>query len=210
MFVSSAAKPFECKLAADLGFIIDGSGDIGDATMGQEREFINAVVGSFGIGRSDDKEGGTRAGVVVGGSSSNVAIKLNAYQSIPSFKSAVASIKGVGGRMAVDKALEVAYKQLFSRSNGARDNVAQVLTILTTAGRLEKADGESLRLASSPFHEAGIRVIVLVVGKNANADKVSKITKRVEDIFYVEKFDELAAASLQESIAKSACKASGK
>ena len=201
----SAAKPFNCKVRADLGFIIDGSADIDDASMGKEKEFVNAVVRSF-----DVSETGARAGVVVGGDKSDVAIKLNTYNSTVSFTRGVASLQKVGGKMRLDKALMVAYDQMFSTSNGARLAVPQVLTVVTTAGKLEETDGNSLQLASSAFHEAGIRVLVLVVGKNANKDKLSKITRQVEDIFYVERFDELAASSLRESIAKSACKASGR
>lgn len=200
-----AAKPFECKIRADLGFIIDGSEEIDDASMTKEREFVSGVVGSFGL--SDE---GARAGVVVGGESSKVAIRLNEHRDALSFGKGVASIKEVGGKMRLDEALLLAYKQLFNTSNGARDSVPQVLTIVTSAVRLDEADGNSLYIASSPFHEAGIRVLVLVVGKNANKDKLSKITKQVDDIFYVEKFGELAAASLRESMAKSACKASGR
>ena len=201
-----AAKPFECKIRADLGFIIDGSEDIDDASMRKEREFVSGVVGSFGI--SDD---GARAGVVVGGDRSKLAIKLNEHGDALSFAKGLASIKEMGGgKMRLDEALLLAYKQLFSTSNGARDSVPQVLTIVTSAGRLDEADANSLHVASGPFREAGIRVLVLAVGKNANKDKLGKITKQVDDdVFYVEKFGELAATSLRESIAKSACKASG-
>ena len=205
MLVVLGAKPFECKIRADLGFIVDGSEDVGDVALAKEKDFVNAVVASFGI--SDD---GTRAGVIAGGEAPNLAIKMNAHGDLSSLKAEIAKIRKAGDNMRVDKALLLAYDELFSASNGARDSVPQVLTLLTTAARLEKAEGDSLYLASSRFHEAGIKVLVLVVGKDADKDKLSKITTNVEDIFYVEKFDELAATSLRESIAKSACKASGR
>ena len=206
-FLLLAAKRFECKIQADLGFIVDGSEDIDESMLLKEKEFVNAVVGSFSI-RSD----GARAGVVVGGDSSSLAVKMDAYADTSSFKAGIGRIDGAGGSMRIDKALVLAYDKLFSSSNGARDSVPQVLTIVTAASRLEKLDGNSLSSAASRFHETGIKLLVVVVGekKGVNKDTLRKIAENAGDIFYVEKFDGLAATLLSESIAKAACKATGK
>lgn len=162
---------------------------------------------AFGI-----SEDGAHAGVVVGGSRAKVAIKMNEHMNSSGFEAAVSSIGFLGGlgQTQLDKALLLAYDELFSVAKGARDNVGQVLTLLTTKKQLDSVSSDSLRLAASRYDEAGIKLIVVVVGKNANKDVLKILAKDDRDIYFVEKFDELTAASLQESIAKSACKASGR
>ena len=171
---------------------------------------------AFGI-----SEDGAHAGVVVGGSRAKVAIKMNEHMNSSGFEATVSSIGLLGGlgqaqlhlgglaQTQLDKALLLAYDELFSVAKGARDNVGQVLTLLTTKKQLDSVSSDSLRLAASRYDEAGIKLIVVVVGKNANKDVLKILAKDDRDIYFVEKFDELTAASLQESIAKSACKASG-
>ena len=201
----AAKEQFRCKLRADLGFIIDGS--VGKAeTLRKEKNFIKGVVSAFGI-----SEDGAHAGVVVGGSQEKLAIKMNEHMNSSGFEVAVSSIglSGAQGLTRLDKALVLAYDELFSAGKGARDHVGQVLMLLTTKKQLDSVDGDSLSLAVSRFNEAGIKMIVVVVGKNADKDKLKTLAKDKRDVYHVEKFDELTATSLQESIAKSACKASG-
>ncbi len=161
---------------------------------------------AFGI-----SEDGAHAGVVVGGSKAKVAIKMNEHMNSSGFEAAVSGIGLLGGQgqTRLDKALLLAYDELFGVGKGARYNVGQVLTLLTTKKQLDNVNGDSLRLAASRFNEAGIKMIVIVVGKSADKDILKTLAKDDRDIYYVEKFDELTAASLQESIARSACKASG-
>ena len=201
----AAKEQFRCKLRADLGFIIDGS--VGTAeTLRKEKNFIKGVVSAFGISAD-----GAHAGVVVGGNKAKLAIKMNENMNSSGFEAAVSSIglSGAQGQTRLDKALMLAYDELFSAGKGARDHVGQVVMLLTTKKQLDSVNGDSLRLAVSRFNEAGIKMIVVVVGKNADKDKVKSLAKDNRDVYYVEKFDELTATSLQESIAKSACKASG-
>ena len=201
----AAKEKFRCKLRADLGFIIDGS--VGTAeTLKKEQNFVKGVVSAFGISKD-----GAHAGVVVGGSKAKVAVKMNEHMNSSGFEVAVSSIGLLGGQgqTRLDKALLLAYDELFTTGKGARDNVGQVLMLLTTKKQLDSVDGDSLRLAVSRFNEAGIKIIVVVVGKNPNKDILKTLAKDDKDVFYLEKFDEVTATSLQESIAKSACKASG-
>ena len=200
-----AAKPFACEIRADLGFVFDGSESIDDSAKSRQKAFVNAVVGSFKVSKEN-----AQAGIIVTGNVPKLAIRLGEHENMANFEAAVDKMTAVGGKNRLDKALLAAYDELFNASNGARPDVPQILTVITTAMYLDKADGNSLALAASRYHEAGIKLLVLVAGKDANKDLLNKLVQSPTDIFYVERFDELAERTLVEAIAKSACRESGK
>ena len=187
-----------------MGFIVDSSGSLRNE-YAKEKDFVKQVAEGFGISQS-----GTRAGVVLFSQNAELHVKFDQYNKITDFQNAVDNLPLMGMTTRIDKALKVAYDQLFSMANGMRLKTSKVLILLTDGEQTQDADAIAPSLAVMPFHEAGIKVIVVGIGKSVKPGELRSIVKSPSNLYFAKDFDQLKSETFVEDIIDSSCKVSGK
>ena len=133
-------------------------------------------------------EGG-RASVVIAGPNSpdhqvaTLMIKFSDYTTLPMFEGGVDAIPYLGEGSNLDEALNMAYNEMFHKSNGMRLAPSKTLVVIT--------DGQEFEVNYSArgtlFRNANIRVIVIGIG-NANAEHLRTLATTDSDLYIVNNF----------------------
>ena len=118
-----------CKAKVDVGFILDSSGSVRFDYL-DEKDFLKSLAGAFGI--SDE---GSRLGVITFSYYSELSIKMSDHNDISSFNKAVDAIPLMGSTTRIDRALRLTQKEMFAPANGGREDVRDVLILLTDGKR---------------------------------------------------------------------------
>ena len=181
---------------------MDSSGSIRNS-YSKEKDFVKTVAGKIGISLS-----GSRAGLVLFGTYAELSIKLNQFDNTADFQSAVDQLRLMGSSTRIDRALTVADEQLFSVSNGMRLNVPKVLILLTDGKQDSAATAPSI--AIKPFHDAGIKVIVIGIGPGVLESELRKFVLSSDDLYLPKDFEELNSAKFIQDIAVKSCEYASK
>ena len=194
-----------CTASVDIGFIMDSSESL-RSHYSDEKDFIKQVAKGFGISQH-----GTRAGLVLFSNNAEVGVQLGHYGNTYEFQTAVDNLPLLGGsKPRIDKALKVAYDQVFSPSYKSRPKTPKVLVLLTDSKQSRDADAIDLSLAALPFHEAGIKVIVVGVGESIKYGELRTVVKSLDNLFFARDFDQLKSESFVKDVINLSCKVSGK
>lgn len=162
---------------------MDSSGSISRTNYLREKGFINAVVESFGISKSQ-----SRAALVLFSNSATVKIRFRDHDSTNSFKTAVDGLRHERGRTRIDRALQVASREVFPF---ARKGVHQIAFVITDGEQTQESDTVDLKVASEPLRKAGVQVLALGVGSGVNPAELRRIVERDEDVLIAKSFQDL-------------------
>ena len=104
------------------------------------------------------------------------------------------------GSTRIDKGLDVAFDQMFQTSNGMRPfGECNKVVILMTDGQNDYPN--MLIGKTDRFHEAGIRVVAIGIGRYADNDELLSLVKEDSNFYQAEDFEELLSDSFLGSIA---------
>ena len=204
--VKRIPKPVKiCNAEVDIGFIVDVSTSLLD--LSSYKQYIKNIAQGFGISKA-----GTRAGIVSYAAKATLDIKLSDHTSADSFIKAVNKInlKSSSGSTNIDEAFNLAYTKLFSKKNGARNHVPQLIVMLTSGKYDQNRNNLSTSKNVSAIHEAGIKVIVLATGSAVNRKQITAIGKIPENIFFVKNLTELISEKFIRKTGTRACLNTGK
>ncbi|KAM9231006.1 collagen alpha-6(VI) chain-like [Leptosomus discolor] len=170
-----------CKeVKADIMFLVDSSGSIGDENFLKMLNFMRELVNRTDVGA--DK---VQIGVVQFSDKPKEEFKLNTYSTKRDILSAIDRISPLQSTTLTGEALKFMLKY-FQASSGSRDEVKKILILIT--------DGESQDEVKAPakvLQDKGI--IIYSVGVfNANKTQLEEISGKREMVFYVENFDILS------------------
>lgn len=137
----------------------------------------------------DVSQSQTRIGVVSWSDSADVDFNLNKYTNKQDVLQALQYIKYNGGRTNTAAALFHTRTQLFTQNNGDRENIPNVLIIIT--------DGNSNINPDDTIEEAikarvdGIHIMTVSIGKQINRMELRGIASEVKDdnMFTVDSFN---------------------
>ena len=189
-----------CTASIDVGFIVDSSGSL-RSEYSKEKDFVSQVVEGFGISRS-----GTKAGLVLFSRNAELCVKFDQFNNVADFQNAVDNLPLMGMTTRIDKALKVAYDQLFSTENGMRPKTPKVVILLTDGEQTQDADAIAPSLAVMPFHEAGIKVMVVGIGSGVKPAELASIVKSPSNLYFAKDFDQLKSKKFVEDIIDDSCK----
>jgi collagen type VI alpha len=150
-----------CDGLLDLVFAIDSSGSIRNERFPEVLDFAASIVGEIEV-----RAGKTQVGAVKWSDEGEIQFHLNQYKSQQDVIQALRHIQFVGGRTHTSAALRLMKDDMFTRSNGDRDNAPNVAVIIT--------DGNSNINPELTIPDAidarvqGIHVIVVAVGTQLN------------------------------------------
>ena len=123
MFCLIFAERKSCNAIVDVAFIIDSSGSISRRNYGKIKVFVKGIAGRLGISTN-----GSRAGIILYSTKASVKAYFNDSRTIEEFKRKVDELPHERGLTYINKALELASSELFSR---ARKDVPKVAMLLT-------------------------------------------------------------------------------
>ena len=118
---------------------------------------------------------------------------------------AVARLRHERGKTRIDKALEIAGKDVFPF---ARKDVHQIAMVITDGEQTQEEDTKDLKEVSEPLRKAGVQVLALGIGSRVNPDELRLMVERDEDVLLAKNFDDLMVKV--DSFIKSTCELAGK
>ena len=200
-FLVKAAEKPSCTAIADVGFILDSSGSLGNEYY-KEKIFLKALAASFGI-----SEKGSRASVIAFSYNTDLSIRFNEFTDIDSFNEAVDKIPLMGSTTRIDKALPKAENEMFSIVNGGRPGVPKLLVVLTDGSQTKDADYEDPGDIADGLRKRGINVISVGVGKDTDLTELSHIGGGALNAYTVDSFDQLIGQDFVNKMKEKSCRA---
>ena len=166
----------------DVGIVMDASGSVWP-NWEDEQGFVTDLASEINISPS-----GGQASVTVFSSDATVNIKFSDYQDYTSFQIAVNDLKHVMGGTRIDRALEVAYNDMFNATNGMRPNVPKLLVFITDG--FHNGPDFNYTMWGNMFRERQIKVIVVGIGK-VDTKNLVKLVENETDMHTVSNFTSL-------------------
>ncbi len=173
--------------------------DASESTMLQQRLFLKSMVKSFSISYYR-----SRFGLIASDDLSDI-VKFKDHRRASDFSKAIDRLTSSGKRtMKLDKAIDMAYQDLFNPANGARPEEHRVLVVLS-ARKSSNTNPRLLSKANSRFQEENTKVLVVRTEAGANNPFLRNLASNPTDVYLAEKADDLSKISFQTKVAKSAC-----
>lgn len=176
----------KCTLPVDVGFVLDASGSI----LTKQFQLLKNFIKNFAE-RNDLSMPGLHIGVVLFSSSSSVAIKLTDFYDIDSFKQAVQNLPQEGSITRIGSALKTAYDKLFTKEYGARENVPQILILLTDGKQTRRYNYIEPSIPAKSLLNSGVLIKAIGVGSCTDRQELESITGSEKEVFMVRYFASL-------------------
>lgn len=111
----------ECRPVLDIAFIVDSSGSIGRSNWERVKRFVKSL-----ISKLDVRSSGTRVAAISYSTNPEVVTRFISYQGTDHVNRLIDRMRYQRGFTYTDRALLLADRNLFQRSNGMRPNVPKV------------------------------------------------------------------------------------
>ena len=190
----------KCKSILDVGFIVDSSGSL-RKDYDKEKEFVKIVAENLVISSN-----GSRAGVITFSWHAEYSIKLNDHDTTQSFHEAVSRLPLFGHTTRIDKALNLASKDLFKSENGGRSGVPKLIILLTDGSQTRDADALDPGVLAKKLRANGIKLIVVGIGSNVDSSELLHIANEKSNMYLAKDFNELKSPSFTSNIATISCR----
>merc|ERR1712226_369002 len=191
----------ECKVAVDIGFILDSSGSLRYQYQ-TEKDFLKLVAESFGLSKD-----GSRAAVVTFSYWAEHSIKLKDYYNILSFGAAVDAIPLMGYTTRLDRSLRLVQKEMFKKESGAREDSPKLLVLLTDGSQTKDADAEEPAEIADELRTEGVNSIVVGIGRYTDPVELLHLAGGQENLFMSQSFDDLLKSNLVNKVREQSCPA---
>ena len=199
IFILATGSVNICTVPLDIGFIVDSSGSLKNE-YSKEKEFVKEMINQLAKSQNN-----LRAALVLFSLTAGLEIKFSDYNGANEFNTKVRNLPLLGSTTRIDRALDVAYREMFNVKNGMRPDVKKVLVLLTDGKQTEMADALKPSIAAYPFHKDGIKVISIGIGPAVDPVELESIVLRPEDLYLAEDFNELKTKSFVAGISDATC-----
>ena len=181
-------------------YALDGSASVAQKTFSAMKRFVNGALKSYTISPNKTHVGLT----VYGGMNPVRALSTEDGTSNAVVEQAMAFMDKVGGKRNFEKALDSAANDLILKSK--RKGVSKLIVLITT-GKDEGNDVEKLKAVGRSLKDNGIKVAVVVIGKDTGKDDLQFVPFFDEGVMSVPSVDDLPTAV--DFVEKAGGKASG-
>ncbi|XP_059508798.1 collagen alpha-6(VI) chain-like [Stegostoma tigrinum] len=180
---------------ADILFVIDGSGSIGQYQFESMKTFMLGLVNRTNVGPNNVK-----IGAVLFGSTPQTVCGLDKWKTKAEVQKQIEQLNSVGGNTYTVDALKHA-KTLLRKENGGRreDGVPQFLIVITDGAATVK---QGLDTTSAAIRDSNVQILAVGVDK-ANTEELRTIAGSDENWFYVNNFT--ALEYLSQKISRQIC-----
>ncbi|XP_053323778.1 collagen alpha-6(VI) chain-like [Spea bombifrons] len=167
------------ELQADVMFLVDSSGSIGDANYIKMKTFMKNLVNKTEVGPNK-----VRFGVVQYSDKPNEEFQLDKHLTTAEILDAIDSMSYIGDTTYTGEALKY-LPPYYTAAKGARSKVKQFLILIT-----DGVSHDEVKTPADSLRDSG--VIIFSIGVfNANKTQLYEISEKAERVFYLESFDTL-------------------
>ncbi|XP_035826806.1 uncharacterized protein LOC101848762 [Aplysia californica] len=176
-----------CGSQADIVFLLDSSGSVGNSNFKLLLNFVNTLVQDLDIGQNK-----IRVGVEKFSSRPYNEFNLNKYNDKTSLQNAISNIKFQRGGTNTGDAITYLDQNMFKQSNGDRPGVPNIAVIVTD-GRSNKPD--ETKAAAKLARDHGINVFSVGVGKGISKTELNEMATDPDNshVLMVDDFSKLSA-----------------
>nr|ALA16012.1 collagen-like protein-4 [Mytilus coruscus] len=185
---------------ADVLFILDTSGSIGQSNFTIMKNTAANIAGQFMIGKDN-----TQVGVDVFSHTVKTEIKLRQWNWLPLLRYYIKNIPYGSGGTKTYAALEHARKSSFTKPNGDRPDAQNIALVMTDGGSDNK---DFTCAAAQKMRDDGILVFAIPIGSNINEDEIKCIETDSSFRFAALNFEALKLSSFRQGIARKILSAS--
>ena len=165
----------------DIGFLLDGSGSVGNQGFRRVLNFVNQIVSAFNISGKT-----AQVGVTEFSNSPVIQVELDDFRDSKLLQDEINKIVDSGGRTRTDSALRLMSQEFFTYEKGSRAGVPKVLVIVTDG----KSSGEEpLSEAVKGLRRKGVMVYSVGIGDDISMQELKDISRTERDIFVSKDFD---------------------
>lgn len=175
---SAFLSPVACKeLKADIMFLVDSSGSIGNENFQKMKTFMKELVNKSDVGLDQ-----VHFGVVQFSGTSHEEFPLNRYSTQHDIVEAIGRMSLIDQNTLTGEALRFV-SDYFKPAKGARPHVKKILILITDGEAQDevKTPAEALRKDGIIIYSVGVW--------NTNKQQLEEISGKSELVFYVESFD---------------------
>ncbi|GAB1600458.1 hypothetical protein Ahia01_000323800 [Argonauta hians] len=185
------------KSVADLMFVLDDSGSVGLSNFGIVKQFVGDIVKKLNIGSQN-----VRVGAITFSSRVKNQFNLNKYHDLNSLVQGINKIKFGKGYTFTNLALDYVREKSFTPSNGDRNNVINIVIVVTDGRSTQKTKTIE---AASRLHKTNTVVFVIGVGSRLDAVELNSIASKPskDHIYNVKNFEILK--SIENKIINKTC-----
>ena len=97
---------------------------------------------------------------------------------------------------------------MFSSKNGGRPQLPDVLVLLTDGSQTNDPDAVDPGVIAEELHKAGIRILVIGIGRGVNATELQHIAGDPNNLYISSSFEHLIGKEFIEKLKKDVCKIS--
>lgn len=190
-----------CVYAADIAFLLDSSDGISTDDYDKQKSLIISIARSFGISHKT-----SRAAVVSYSDTASVHFQFGDSSSTREFERAVNKMPHQKGPARLDKAFDVAVRDVFPYG---RMGIPKIAFVVTNGKQASGEDVKALDEASRPLRRAGVKVVALGVGAEVDPKELRLMVEDDEnDILLADSYDELILD--RKKISHKICEEAGK
>ena len=161
----------------DVAFIMDASGSQ-ESVFRNEKEIVIGLTKNMSIGVTKEK---SKAALMHFSVLAEVDGLFGTYATAAEFQKAVKELPFLGEQTRIDKALELASRDVFKKSSSSRPQIAIILTNgIQHSESQEKPNG--LIEASLPLRNKGVRVIAVGITDDSREKRLRLMTERDTDV----------------------------
>ncbi|KAK7493781.1 hypothetical protein BaRGS_00014922 [Batillaria attramentaria] len=186
-------------LPADIEFLLDSSGSVGQSNFNKVKDFVKKFSRSFDIGPN-----AVQIGVSTFDTHPRNEFWLNQHNTNASLINAIDHISYHAGNTHTDEALQFVRQNAFTKAHGDRDRVANILIVMTDG----KSNNKQATLTQArQIHNSNMNIFAIGVGSNVDHAELEAIASKPSNVFTVSNFD--ALDNIQAALQKTACEVNG-
>ena len=181
---------------ADIVFVLDSSGSVGEKNWEKMLNFVKDVINQLPVGIHS-----TRVGLVNYGNRATAEFYLNSHNSSASAVAAIDQIKWKDQETNTSGALWMTKEVMFSSVNGDRRRAPNVAIVITD-GESNRDKDKTIPYAAEA-KAAGIVMFAIGIGNKTNQNELKGIAQNISYVFNVENFN--ALDRIRSQVVMSAC-----
>ncbi|XP_071146006.1 collagen alpha-4(VI) chain-like [Mytilus edulis] len=189
-----------CRRAvADIFFIADSSTSIGITAFNELKRFATSVVNRFTIGPDHIK-----IGLITFSDDAEIQFKLNTYVRKSAIINAILNIPYTTGITNTHKALQLLYKDGFTRASGKRGNTVPKIAIVVTDGASTKPLHTKIQAVKAK--NQGIIIFAIGVGPYIDQKELDIMASSPTSKYSFSVDSYVALSSVESSLARRTCR----
>ncbi|KAH3775135.1 hypothetical protein DPMN_176532, partial [Dreissena polymorpha] len=185
---------------ADIVFLLDSSGSVGSVDFKKQLDFVSRFAQTFDIGPRN-----VQIGVVTFATTPHNEFNLNTHPDKNGLVAAIQHINYISGGTRTDTALKYVKDNSFTKPAGDRDNVANILIVMTDGQ--SNVPAETVKEAAALHSGLNAKVFAIGIGAGVSTNELNIIATDHQHVFSVSSFD--ALSTLQAELKKTACTVDG-